>query len=149
MIAQWRTQPEHMIEKCAEAHALRRAFPHDLGGMYLEEETPAPAPSQRPSRPARTVTEAIEEAPAPVRGMKAAHERLTALLGQLQLGTPEDEKALIDWVTGRGEGEALTRAQVATVTSFLEDALKAADGEPELAFTQIWTQYRAASPEPA
>lgn len=35
---QWRTQPENMIEKCAEAKALRRAFPHDLGGLYIEEE---------------------------------------------------------------------------------------------------------------
>lgn len=42
---QWKTQPEHMIEKCAEAKALRRAFPHDLGGLYIEEEMghgPAP-----------------------------------------------------------------------------------------------------------
>jgi phage recombination protein Bet len=35
---QWKTQPENMIEKCAEAKALRRAFPHDLGGLYIEEE---------------------------------------------------------------------------------------------------------------
>ncbi len=44
---QWRTQPDHMIEKCAEAFALRRAFPHDLGGLYIEEELP---PQQRASR---------------------------------------------------------------------------------------------------
>jgi len=35
---QWATMPDHMIEKCAEAFALRRAFPNDLGGMYVEEE---------------------------------------------------------------------------------------------------------------
>jgi phage recombination protein Bet len=51
MISQWRTQPDHMIEKCAEAFALRRAFPHDLGGIYVEEEIPAgehdaPPPAQ-------------------------------------------------------------------------------------------------------
>lgn len=47
MIAQWRTQPEHMIEKCAEAFALRRAFPNDLGGLYIDEEmTTEPAPPQ-------------------------------------------------------------------------------------------------------
>jgi len=42
---QWGVMADHMIEKCAEAFALRRAFPHDLGGMYVEEElqhTPPP-----------------------------------------------------------------------------------------------------------
>jgi phage recombination protein Bet len=51
LVAQWRTQPDHMIEKCAEVFALRRAFPHDLGGIYLEDEMPAqPADAQQPSR---------------------------------------------------------------------------------------------------
>lgn len=36
--SQWGTMPDHMIEKCAEAFALRRAFPNDLGGVYIEEE---------------------------------------------------------------------------------------------------------------
>lgn len=36
--AQWGVMPDHMIEKCAEAFALRRAFPNDLGGLYIEEE---------------------------------------------------------------------------------------------------------------
>jgi phage recombination protein Bet len=38
LLAQWGVMPEHMIEKCGEAFALRRAFPADLGGMYIEEE---------------------------------------------------------------------------------------------------------------
>lgn len=51
LVKQWRTQPEHMIEKCAEAFALRRAFPNDLGGLYIEDELPPaeefPARAQR------------------------------------------------------------------------------------------------------
>jgi phage recombination protein Bet len=35
---QWAVMPAHMIEKCAEAFALRRAFPDDLSGIYVEEE---------------------------------------------------------------------------------------------------------------
>lgn len=37
---QWREdkQPDHMIEKCCEAFATRRAFPNDFSGVYLEEE---------------------------------------------------------------------------------------------------------------
>jgi phage recombination protein Bet len=52
MIAQWKTQPDHMIEKCAEAFALRRAFPHDLGGVALDDEMPQPehAPAQNGGR---------------------------------------------------------------------------------------------------
>ena len=38
LISQWKTQPDHMIEKCAEAFALRRAFPNDLAGIALDDE---------------------------------------------------------------------------------------------------------------
>lgn len=34
----WRDNPETMIVKCAEADALRSAFPTKLGGLYLREE---------------------------------------------------------------------------------------------------------------
>lgn len=36
--SQWKVMPDHMIEKCAEAFGLRRAFPNDLGGVYVEDE---------------------------------------------------------------------------------------------------------------
>ncbi len=35
---QWRGMSDHMIAKCAEALALRKAFPEDLGGIYVDEE---------------------------------------------------------------------------------------------------------------
>jgi phage recombination protein Bet len=34
----WANAPAHQLEKCCEAYGLRRAFPHDLGGLYIEEE---------------------------------------------------------------------------------------------------------------
>jgi phage recombination protein Bet len=34
----WKTMPETMIKKVAEAAALRMAFPDDLGGIYAPEE---------------------------------------------------------------------------------------------------------------
>ena len=34
----WKQMPHVMLEKCAEARALRRAFPSDLSGLYSEEE---------------------------------------------------------------------------------------------------------------
>src|SRR5688572_8853896 len=36
----WKVDPAGMIVKCAEADALRSAFPNSLGGMYLEDEMP-------------------------------------------------------------------------------------------------------------
>ena len=61
----WSEKPAHMIEKCCEADVLRRAFPHDLSGIALEDEVPAPDPDAAPA-PQRVTAERIRQERQPV-----------------------------------------------------------------------------------
>lgn len=131
LTGQWKTQPDHMIEKCAEAFALRRAFPHDLAGVYLEDELPreepaAPAVIRQGGRV--TVAEVIERPPAETPSDDLAeHEPAAAARassGQLSVIGRQLGKLGVDDGDRLGTLEKLAGRDLAAASDLTQDEAK-------------------------
>lgn len=117
----WKRMPATMIRKVAICHALREAFPEDLGGLYGPEEmdqardglSPAPQPQARGAGagPSENVIdcEVIETPPLP----ENPYKELWAEVGELK-------------------AEALARGVKETViTDWMRDEITNPDGSPK------------------
>jgi len=136
---QWKTQPDHMIEKCAEAFALRRAFPHDLGGIYIPEEVqPAGGPGDPAPAAVRITAEDIttRRPPRQQRTRDDWAEQPGKMAARLDVPLPPDEPA-----DPRGDGAERPPArassgQVGIIrTAFSKLGYEDHDREERLVFT--------------
>ena len=83
----WVNNSAGMIVKCAEADALRSAFPTKLGGMYLREELEAQPAADTPAPTAPSAPPPMFNMPEPQKTLPAA----AAPSAQFQQAEPEEE----------------------------------------------------------
>jgi phage recombination protein Bet len=103
----WKKMPALMVAKCAEALALRKAFPQDLSGIYTDEEM-----AQADAQPARQVN----HEPAP-QGVAAKNVKNSAYKVLVDAGVERDDAiaaVAATWdATGHGDAAYITDEQAA------------------------------------
>lgn len=124
--ANWKSMPDLMIDKCAQAAALREAFPDELKDMYVQEEMGQEVPAEDVSvTPAQAPTGGIAYAKPAIMPDedKAYLKEATAKL--VAIGFEESEVKHYLWETYQGVG-------INAVRTWVDSKLDEANTEPDV-----------------